>query len=79
MPFTAEALRASFAGVEHDEVQAMLGGNAAAVYGFDLDALRPLAREIGPRVSDIDTPLVPQSLPREAEKCPALIGFGSPG
>ena len=28
----------------------MLGANAAALYGFDLDALRPLAQEFGPRV-----------------------------
>ena len=76
MPFTLEALRASFAGVDHDEVQTMLADNAAAVYGFDLDALRPIAADIGPRVSDVDVPLPPQSLPPEAEKCPALAGFG---
>ena len=77
MPFTLEALRASFAGIDHGEVQAMLADNAAAVYGFDLDALRPMAAEIGPLVSDVDVPLPPKSLPLEAEKCPALIGFGN--
>ncbi len=49
-PFSREAIRLAFAGVPHDEVAAMLGGNAAALYGFDLEALRPLAQEIGPRV-----------------------------
>jgi predicted TIM-barrel fold metal-dependent hydrolase len=78
LPFTLEALRASFAGIDHDEVQAMLGLNTAHTYGFDLDALRPLADKIGPRVSDVDEPLPPQSLPPEAEKCPALVGFGRP-
>jgi predicted TIM-barrel fold metal-dependent hydrolase len=78
LPFTLEALRASFAGVDHDEVQAMIGLNAARTYGFDLDPLRALADEIGPLVADVDQPLAPQSLPREAEKCPALIGFGRP-
>jgi predicted TIM-barrel fold metal-dependent hydrolase len=77
MPFTIEALRASFAGVDHDEVQTMLADNAARTYGFDLDALRPLADQIGPLVREVDRPLAPLSLPREAEKCPALVGFGS--
>jgi predicted TIM-barrel fold metal-dependent hydrolase len=76
MPYTLEALRASFAGIDHDEVQAMLAGNAARTYGFDLDALRPLGSQIGPLVSDVDVALAYQSLPPEAEKCPALIGFG---
>jgi predicted TIM-barrel fold metal-dependent hydrolase len=78
MPFTIEALRASFAGVDPAEVQTMLADNAAATYGFDLAALRPIAAEIGPRVSEVDDPLPPQSLPPEAEKCPALVGFGQP-
>jgi predicted TIM-barrel fold metal-dependent hydrolase len=77
-PFTLEAMRASFAGVDHDEVQAMLGLNTARVYGFDVDALRPLADKYGPFVTEIDKPLAPQSLPHDAEKCPALIGFGRP-
>ena len=37
----------------------MLGGNAAALYGFDLDALAPLAAQYGPRVADVDRPLQP--------------------
>jgi predicted TIM-barrel fold metal-dependent hydrolase len=75
-PYTAEALRASFADVPTDEVQAMLGLNAARTYGFDLDLLRPIADEIGPLVADVAVALPPQSLPPEAEKCPALVGFG---
>lgn len=77
-PFTLEALRASFAGIDPDEVQAMLALNAARTYGFDVDALRPLADKYGPLVTAVDDPLAPQSLPHEAEKCPALVGFGSP-
>jgi predicted TIM-barrel fold metal-dependent hydrolase len=75
-PFTLEAMRASFAGIDHAEVQAMLGLNAAAVYGFDLDALRPLADALGPKVAEVDVALPPFSLPPEAESCPALVGFG---
>src|SRR2546430_8313283 len=48
MPFTLEALRASFAGVDHDEVQQRVGLNAARCYGFDLNALRPIATGIAP-------------------------------
>jgi len=58
--------------VPHDEVALMLGGNAAALYGFDLDALAPVAARIGPRVADVDTPLDRALLPVEAYKCPAF-------
>jgi len=75
-PFTREHLRASFAGVPPDEVAAMVGLNAAALYGFDVDALRPIAERVGPTVADVDDPLPLASLPPEAEKCPALVGFG---
>jgi predicted TIM-barrel fold metal-dependent hydrolase len=75
MPFTLEALRASFAGIDHGEVQRMLADNAATAYGFDLDALRPIGEAIGPLIADVDVPLPYQSLPPEAESCPALVGF----
>jgi len=75
-PFTLEAIRASFASIDPVEVQAMLGDNAARTYGFDLSALRSTADEVGPLVTDVATPLPPQSLPPEAEKCPALVGYG---
>jgi predicted TIM-barrel fold metal-dependent hydrolase len=76
-PYSWAALRGSFAGVPHDEVAAMLGGNAAALYGFDLDLLAPIAAAVGPRVSDVDVPLEPGDVPLVAEKCPALAGFGA--
>ena len=75
-PFTLEAMRASFANIDPVEVQAMLGDNAARTYGFDVDVLRPIADEVGPLVEDVAVTLPPQSLPPEAEKCPALVGFG---
>src|SRR2546423_1372911 len=37
-PYSREALRNSFAGLPHAEIEAILGGNAARVYGFDLTA-----------------------------------------
>lgn len=47
-PYTAEALAHTFRGIDPLEVAAMVGGNAATLYGFDLDALRPVADRIGP-------------------------------
>ncbi|HUR77092.1 MAG TPA: amidohydrolase family protein [Acidimicrobiales bacterium] len=56
-PYTREALRNTFAGVPTDEVAAMLGGNAARVYGFDLDALAPIAAKVGPTVAEVNVAL----------------------
>ena len=75
-PFTAEALRAAFAGVPHDDVAALVGSNAARLYGFDVEQLRPIADRVGPKVGDVDVPLQRGDVPMYAEKCPALAGFG---
>ncbi|HEX6425119.1 MAG TPA: amidohydrolase family protein [Acidimicrobiales bacterium] len=71
-PFSHEHLRLAFAGVERDEVAAMVGGNAAAVYGFDLEALAPVAARIGPRVDEVAVPLPPEEIPVEALRCPTF-------
>jgi predicted TIM-barrel fold metal-dependent hydrolase len=56
-PYTREALRHTFSGVPAAEVAAMLGGNAAVVYGFDVAALAPLTDRIGPTVAEVAEPL----------------------
>jgi predicted TIM-barrel fold metal-dependent hydrolase len=56
-PYTREGLRRAFAGTDPDELQRVLAGNAATVYGFDLDVLAPLAEEVGPTVAELDEPL----------------------
>ena len=56
-PFTLEALRTTLFDVPVDDCRAMLGGNAARLYGFDLEALAPLAARIGPRVDEVARPL----------------------
>jgi predicted TIM-barrel fold metal-dependent hydrolase len=71
-PYTTEALRITFAGVDETEVAAMLGGNAARLYGFDLDALAPVAARVGPRVTQVAQPLSPTELPADADRCPAF-------
>jgi predicted TIM-barrel fold metal-dependent hydrolase len=56
-PYSREALRAAFAGAPESEVRAMLAGNAAGVYGFDLDALDAIGADVGPTVDEIAQPL----------------------
>lgn len=56
-PYTREALRHTFSCVPSDEVAAMVGRNAAAVYGFDLECLAPLVNRIGPTVAEVAEPL----------------------
>lgn len=52
-PHTREALAHSFSGVDPAEVARMVGLTAAEVYGFDVDALRPVADRIGPEVDAV--------------------------
>jgi predicted TIM-barrel fold metal-dependent hydrolase len=56
-PFTREGLRRAFAGTEPAELQQLLAGNAAAVYGFDLERLQPVADRVGPSVDELNAPL----------------------
>jgi predicted TIM-barrel fold metal-dependent hydrolase len=71
-PFSKEAIRLSFAGVDPAEVQMMLAGNAAALYGFDLDALAPVGAKIGPIVGEVARPLSTADFPEGSQKCPAF-------
>ncbi|MCP3983341.1 MAG: amidohydrolase [bacterium] len=41
----------AFRGAPEEETRAMLGGNAAEVFGFDIDALAPLTERVGPEVA----------------------------
>jgi predicted TIM-barrel fold metal-dependent hydrolase len=57
-PYTRECLRHSFSDVDPVDVAAMLGGNAAKVYDFDLDLMRKVAVEIeAPTVAGVQVPL----------------------
>ena len=61
-PYTREHLRSRFSSVDPSELRKMLSENAAQLYDFDLDALAPLAAQIGPTVGEVATPidLVPE-------------------
>ena len=52
-PHTREALAHTYAGIDPVEVERMVGGNAARVYGFDLAELRPVADRVGPSVDTV--------------------------
>ena len=67
-PHTREHLRSRFHDVDEAELRMLLGGNAADLYGFDLDALAPLAATVGPAVDEIATPI--DGVPGEG-----LLGF----
>jgi predicted TIM-barrel fold metal-dependent hydrolase len=54
-PVTREQMIESFHDVPEDELAAMLGGNAARVYGFETDKLAPLVARIGPEKSAFRT------------------------
>jgi predicted TIM-barrel fold metal-dependent hydrolase len=55
-PNTVKAVRRAFHDVDREETAKMLGGNAAALYGFDLEALAPLAATFGPSVEEVHQP-----------------------
>ena len=63
-PYSVAGLRALVSQLAPDEVHRMLAANAAALYGFDLDALAPLAERFGPTVAELASPL--ESLPDDA-------------
>ena len=56
-PYTREHLRQVFPGVGESEMRAILGENAAKLYNFDLEALKPWAEKYGPTVEEISQPL----------------------
>jgi predicted TIM-barrel fold metal-dependent hydrolase len=56
-PYTRESLRRTFSGWPEADLRRLLAGNAASVYGFDLDALAPVAAAHGPTVAEVATPL----------------------
>jgi predicted TIM-barrel fold metal-dependent hydrolase len=77
-PYSQEHLRLSFAGVPAAEVQQMVGGNAADLYGFDLGALAPVATRVGPAIDDVARPLdVRTELPDDALRCPVFAAAKS--
>lgn len=65
-PYTRESLRHTFASIDPGEVRAMLGENAARLYGFDLEKLAPIAARCGPTPEEIARPLPREEIPRKS-------------
>ena len=65
-PFSRKALRVAFAGEGPDVVQRCVGANAAELYGFDLDALAPLAQKFGPLVDEVSVPIAASAYPAQS-------------
>jgi predicted TIM-barrel fold metal-dependent hydrolase len=57
LPFTREHLRQVMGHLPPEQIQQIVGGNTARLYGFDMDALRPAAERFGPTVAEIAEPL----------------------
>ncbi len=56
-PYTREHLRQVFHDVGEADMRAILAENAAKLYDFDLEALKPLAEQYGPTVEELSQPL----------------------
>jgi predicted TIM-barrel fold metal-dependent hydrolase len=65
-PYNLESLRLTFADMTDARRRKVLGENAAKLYGFDLEKLRPLADRYGPTPEQIETPLPREQIPRDS-------------
>jgi predicted TIM-barrel fold metal-dependent hydrolase len=65
-PYSRENMRFAFADVPEQEVRMMLGENAAALYGFDLEALRPKAATLGITPELVRHPLPIEEIPEDS-------------
>ena len=54
-PNTMAALRKTFFDFPEHEIRAILGENAARVYGFDVPAMQKIADRIGPTIESIQS------------------------
>ena len=65
-PYNIESLRLTFKDVPEHERRMILGENAAKLYDFDLDALRPIAAEHGPTPAMLNEGLDPKDIPEDS-------------
>ena len=65
-PYNLESLRLTFSGLSEPVRRKVLGENAAALYKFDVEALRAQADQYGPTPLQLDTPLPRNEIPRDS-------------
>src|SRR5207248_121020 len=56
-PYTTAGLRRAFSDWDPADVRRVVTENAAKIYGFDVDALAPVAAKVGPTVDEVAVPL----------------------
>ncbi len=71
-PHTREHLRLTFSKFTESETTTLLTDNVARVYGFDLEALRPLAEKFCPTKEFVATPIDYAEIPDRAKGCPGM-------
>jgi predicted TIM-barrel fold metal-dependent hydrolase len=64
-PYTLESLRLTFGGMSEARKRKLLGLNAAKLYKFDLEALKPLVCKFGPTPDQVNQPIAIKDLPRD--------------
>jgi predicted TIM-barrel fold metal-dependent hydrolase len=64
-PYTSMVLRCTGYDVPEDELRQLLAGNAAKLYGADLDYLQTIADRVGPTVEEIAKPLTKDEIPED--------------
>jgi predicted TIM-barrel fold metal-dependent hydrolase len=64
-PYTLESLRLTFGAIPESRRRKLLGLNAAALYNFDLEKLKPRAAKVGPTPAQVETPLPREKIPRD--------------
>jgi hypothetical protein len=64
-PNTIPRLRSDFGDVPVEDTRQMLGETAARCYGFDLEALQPIAARIGPTPDDLGQDVTRRTDPDE--------------
>ncbi|MDQ1419594.1 MAG: hypothetical protein QOJ52_1556 [Acidimicrobiaceae bacterium] len=74
-PYSRQAIASTFAGVPAGVTERIVGFNAAALYGLDIDALSETADVVGPTRETVHAGIKPGSLPSTAAKCPAFAGL----
>jgi hypothetical protein len=80
-PHTVAKLKETFNDVPVADTEQMLGGTAARVYGFDTEALAPIAAHIGPTPADLgqdpDRAVDPEEVRRGRWWTEGLVAPGS--
>jgi hypothetical protein len=64
-PYNLESLRLTFGSMPDSRRRKLLGLNAAALYNFDLEKLKPRAAKVGPTPAQVETPLPREKIPRD--------------